>query len=58
MPIHADLSGLPPISIQVGDTETLLEDSNRLADKMKAAGIDVELKVWDELMPPRQQTAS
>ena len=49
-PIHADLSGLPPILIQVGDAETLLDDSNRLATKLKTAGVDVELKVWDEMI--------
>jgi len=49
-PLHADLSGLPPLLIQVGTSETLLDDSTRLAEKAKAAGVDVTLDVWDEMI--------
>ena len=49
-PLYADLSGLPPLLIQVGTAETLLDDSTRLADLAKAAGIDVELEVWDDMI--------
>lgn len=49
-PLYADLSGLPPVLIQVGDAETLLDDSTRLADRMKAAGVEVELEVWDRMI--------
>lgn len=49
-PLHADLSGLPPLLIQVGDAETLLDDSTRLEPKLKAAGVDVTLEVWDEMI--------
>lgn len=49
-PLHAELSGLPPILIQVGDAETLLDDSIRLADRLKAAGVEVELEVWDRMI--------
>jgi len=45
-PYHADLAGLPPMLIQVGDIEVLLDDSTRLADKARTAGIDVVCKVW------------
>ncbi|MBM4255071.1 MAG: alpha/beta hydrolase [Deltaproteobacteria bacterium] len=48
-PLHADLKGLPPLLIQVGDAETLLDDSTRLADKAKKAGVKVELEVWPEM---------
>ncbi len=48
-PINADLSDLPPLMIQVGDAETLLEDSTRLTDKAKAAGVDVTLQIWEEM---------
>lgn len=48
-PLHADLAGLPPLLLQVGDAETLLDDSTRLAEKASAAGVDVTLKVWDEM---------
>jgi acetyl esterase/lipase len=49
-PIYADLSGLPPILIHVGENETLLDDSARLAERAKAAGMDVTLEVWDEMI--------
>lgn len=45
-PLHADLAGLPPLLIQVGEAETLLDDSRRLADKARAAGVDARLEVW------------
>ncbi len=46
-PIHADLSGLPPLLLQVGSTETLLDDSTVLAERAGDAGVEVELKVWE-----------
>ncbi len=49
-PLHADLSGLPPALIQVGDAETLLDDSIRLADRLGAAGVSVELDVWNRMI--------
>ena len=49
-PLNADFSGLPPLLIQVGDAEVLLDDSTRLEDKMKAAGVDVTVEVWDEMI--------
>jgi acetyl esterase/lipase len=49
-PLYADLKGLPPLLIQVGDAETLLDDSNRLAERARAAGIQVKLEVWPEMI--------
>jgi len=49
-PLYADLSGLPPLLIQVGECETLLDDSTRLAEQAKAAGVDVTLEVWPEMI--------
>ena len=49
-PLYADLSGLPPLLIHVGTAETLLDDSTRLADRAKAAGVDVTLDVWDDMI--------
>lgn len=46
-PIFADLSGLPPMLIHVGNDEVLLDDSVRLAERAQAAGTPVELKVWE-----------
>jgi acetyl esterase/lipase len=36
--------------IHVGGRETLLDDSTRLAERSKAAGVDVTLEVWDEMI--------
>jgi monoterpene epsilon-lactone hydrolase len=49
-PLYADLEGLPPLLIQVGDRETVLDDSVMFADKARAAGVDVELEVWDGMI--------
>ncbi|HTQ59867.1 MAG TPA: alpha/beta hydrolase [Candidatus Solibacter sp.] len=45
-PLYADLAGLPPLLIHVGVNEVLLDDSTRLAERAKAAGVPVELKIW------------
>lgn len=49
-PLYADLAGLPPLLIQVGDRETVLDDSVMLADKARAANVDVDLQVWDGMI--------
>jgi epsilon-lactone hydrolase len=49
-PLYADLSGLPPMLIQVGDAETLLDDSTRLVALLKTAGVSVEFEVWDKMI--------
>jgi epsilon-lactone hydrolase len=48
-PLYADLRGLPPLLIHVGDAEALLDDSRRLAERAKAAGVDVTLEIWPEM---------
>jgi epsilon-lactone hydrolase len=45
-PVYGDFHGFPPLLIQVGSEEILLDDSLRLAEKAKADGVDVTLKVW------------
>ena len=45
-PVYGDAANLPPVLIQVGDHEILLSDSTRMAEKIKAAGGEVELQVW------------
>lgn len=45
-PLYADLTGLPPTLIQVGDAEALLDDAKRIADRATIAGVTVELEVW------------
>jgi acetyl esterase/lipase len=44
-PIHADLTGLPPLLIQVGSAEILLDDGVRLAARAGADGVRVRLDV-------------
>jgi acetyl esterase/lipase len=46
-PLYADLQGLPPLLIQVGDAELLLSDSTCFAERARTAGVDVTLEVWD-----------
>lgn len=48
-PVYADLRGLPPLLIQVGDHEVLLSDSTQFAERAEVAGVDVTLEVWPEL---------
>lgn len=48
-PFYGDLSGLPPIFIQVSDREILLDDSVRVAAKIKAANGSVVLQIWPNL---------
>jgi len=48
-PLYADLRGLPPLLIHVGDAEVVLDDSTRVAARAREAGVDVTLEVWDEM---------
>jgi acetyl esterase/lipase len=47
--LHADPSALPPLLIQVGGYEALLDDSRRFHDRAKAAGVDVTLQIYPEM---------
>ena len=48
-PLYADLAGLPPLFIQVGSTEVLLDDARRVAERAKAAGVAVDFEVWPKM---------
>ena len=48
-PLAADLNQLPPLLIQVGSEEILLDDSVRLAEKAKKMGVQVELQIWEKM---------
>lgn len=48
-PLFADLAGLPPMLVHVGDDEILLDDSVRLAQRARAAGVDCGLRVFPRL---------
>ncbi|CAG7658414.1 alpha/beta hydrolase [Actinacidiphila bryophytorum] len=45
-PVFADLTGLPPLLVQVGSNEVLLDDAVRLAGRAGADEVDVTLEVW------------
>ncbi len=48
-PLYGDPAGLPPLLFHVGDAEILLDDSTMMAEKARAAGVDVTLHVWPEM---------
>lgn len=48
-PVFADLEGFPPILIQAGGIEALLDDSLKLAENAKSAGVEVTLEVYDNM---------
>jgi acetyl esterase/lipase len=48
-PLYGDPTGLPPTLIQVGSDEVLLDDSVRMAERMRAAGCQVELEIWPRM---------
>ncbi|WP_019911176.1 alpha/beta hydrolase [Paenibacillus sp. HW567] len=57
-PLRADLHGLPPLLIQAGDQEVLLSDAERLAERARAAGVQVTLEIWEDLWSVFQMIAA
>jgi acetyl esterase/lipase len=49
-PLYGDLHGLPPLFLSVGTYETMLDDSLRFAEKAQAAGVEVTLRVGEEMI--------
>ncbi len=49
-PLHADLAGLPPILVQVGSAETLLDDSVRIAGRLGAGDVSTRLEIWPDMI--------
>jgi monoterpene epsilon-lactone hydrolase len=49
-PLYADLTGLPPLLVQIGTAELLFDDARRLADHARAAGVGVTLEPWDDMI--------
>lgn len=49
-PLYADLEGLPPVLIQVGSAETLLDDAVRLAAALGEADVDSTLEIWPRMI--------
>ena len=57
-PLYADLKNLPPLYIQVGTAEILIDDAVRFADSAKAAGVDVKIELWDDMIHMWQMFAT
>jgi len=49
-PLYADLNGLPPMLIQVGSAETLLDDAVRLAGAAGSGDVRMRLEVWPDMI--------
>jgi len=56
-PLFGDLAGLPPLLIQVGSHEVLLDDSRHMAARARDAGVPVELEVWEGMQHVWHYTA-
>jgi len=49
-PLYANLAGLPPLLIQAGTAETLLDDAVRLAERARNASVDVTFEPWEDMI--------
>jgi monoterpene epsilon-lactone hydrolase len=49
-PLYGRLAGMPPVRIDVGDDEVLLDDARRYAENAVSAGVDATLNVWMGMM--------
>jgi len=49
-PLYADLRNFPPMLIQVGSDETLLDDATRLAARAGGADVAVTLEIWPHMI--------
>lgn len=49
-PLYADVHGMPPTLLQVGTQEVLLSDSTRMAERLKAAGVETKLEIWPGML--------
>lgn len=48
-PLFGDFRGLPPLLLQAGSEEVLLDDSVRTAARAHSAGVDVTLEIWERM---------
>lgn len=48
-PLYADLTGLPPLLLQTGTAEMLLDDTIRFAEKAKNEGVEVTVDLWTDM---------
>ena len=49
-PVRGDLSGLPPVLVQVSEAEMLFDDARRYVSKAQAAGSPVALQSWPHMV--------
>ena len=49
-PVYAEMKGLAPIRVHVGDNEVLLDDAVRIVERAAAAGVDARLEVWEGML--------
>ena len=49
-PLYANLAGLPPLLLQVGSAEVQLDDAVRIAERARSAGVEAELRVWQDMI--------
>lgn len=49
-PLYAELHGLPPLLMQVGDAEVLLDDTTRVVERIRIAGGQVEIEIYPEMI--------
>jgi len=49
-PLYADLRNLPPLLVQVGGDEVLLDDALGLGERARAAGVDVTVEEWPSMI--------
>ena len=49
-PLFGDLKDLPDLMIEVGENEIILDDSQRLAERARQAGVNVALNVWQDMI--------
>ncbi len=55
--LYADLKGLPPVYMHVGGDEVLLDDSRRLAERAREAGVEVRLDIFPSMQHTFQMAA-
>jgi epsilon-lactone hydrolase len=56
-PLYADFKGFPPIYLQAGADETLVDESRMLAARAEQAGVEVRLDVFPEMLHSFQMMA-
>ena len=49
-PIHANLTGLPPLFLQVGEIDLTRDDAHRLCERAQRDGVEATVDVWPEMV--------